>query len=183
MTKEEESKPAYMVSKDKLELKHLAPYLPYGLNVKLEFMEDSNIPWYYEDKEIFILEGMMLDWWNSDGKRDITKITPILRPLSDFNDSEADKEIFETGNYYTSVKLNSCMDLPYWETQILLKYHFDVFGLIDKGLALSSIDTKDDRISELENALNIMVCGYYDELSEENLLKCESILKKNSLFK
>jgi len=65
------------MEKQKLELRHLAPYLPYGLQVKLEFASDTELPWYYEDKEVFTLEGMMLDWYNSSN---ITKITPLLIP-------------------------------------------------------------------------------------------------------
>lgn len=39
---------------------------------------------------------------------------------------------------------------------------------------------KDAEIARLRKALNIMICGYYDWLSEESLLECEAVLNKKS---
>jgi len=136
---------------EKLELKHLAPYLPYGLKGKYG---DSNTIWTlnpaiteirYESEELPLYHF-------------ISKFPPkpILRPLSDltreievngerfipiywFEHNSKDTMYFEDdflrgivlrGNSY---KITQC---SYNILQILLKWHFDVFGLIEKGLAI-----------------------------------------------
>lgn len=82
------------------------------------------------------------------------KLMPMLRPLSSLT-----KEITHNGkslNVYDelifmakkerlsidisaftlSMKFNVCEDMPWWAIKVLLKYHFDIHGLIDAGLAL-----------------------------------------------
>ena len=108
-----------------LELKHLAPYLPYRLNML--------------SSEMGIWELNPCSF-QEDGTPRFGVSKPLLIPLSAFNDSDADREIFKTGNYYTSVYLNKTKDLPQWEFEILCKHHFDVFGLIDAGLALNKLN-------------------------------------------
>jgi hypothetical protein len=81
---------------EKLELKHLAPYLPYGLNG--------------------IYNGKRVDF-NSDNIYTFTlNAKPIFKPLP-FKD-------------FTS------RDYTYNEWIFFFKGHFDVFGLIEKGLAI-----------------------------------------------
>ena len=130
----------------KLELKHLAPYLPYGLKCKwnqskpfelkgLQHGSDSvnNEMWIWKDKTYFI--GYLYE------------CKPILRPLSDLKTIE--KEIKSVDSYwyvddYLTEKctvdkiypLHVIEFIPYAIMQVLLKYHFDVFGLIEKGLAI-----------------------------------------------
>lgn len=147
----------------KLEIKHLAPYLPHGIQVKLEFLEDCELPWYYEDKEIFTLEGMMLDWYNSSN---ITSINPLLLPLSEFTDPQwievirAGYDGHERQSVPNIIRHSSAIEIDmflkvttydfnnrqfesgcYKFNQLaafeeLYKLHGDVFGLIDKGLAI-----------------------------------------------
>jgi len=150
-----------------LELKHIAPYLPYGLKVDLS---------YYDDEEPQIVNGIP-DYSNIniDGGKastygariiqeySIDKIKPILRPLSDLteeinikNDVFIPVEYFEigdddsgteydNGNIKTIEKLidiskyNCFHDihyLPFSLVQQLLEWHFDIYGLIDKKLAI-----------------------------------------------
>jgi hypothetical protein len=126
----------------KLELKHLAPYLPYGLKA---IDSDGNI-------DIVTC----IDIEEIDGY----EIKPILRPLSDL-----DKEITHNGesfvplnkifrSYYSDYGFDFCAinNFEAWaldedghptdETMTLNDYllffewHFDVFGLIDNGLAI-----------------------------------------------
>jgi len=63
----------------KLEIKHLAPYFPYKLQVNVKLREDSELPYYLSEDGIYTLDGLMLDWYPNEVK----EIKPILRPLSD----------------------------------------------------------------------------------------------------
>ena len=123
----------------KLTIKELAPYLPYGLK--------------YDYKgTIYELHTLKNDTTLNllfDGK--ICK--PILRPLSNLT-----KEIEINGLKViaiTELLKDSCFntdiitfkeqckyeealifDLSYRHSQILLSFHFDIFGLIEKNLAI-----------------------------------------------
>ena len=123
----------------KLELKHLAPYLPYGLQCMAQG----------EGKQQFELQGIS-DISYADlheigrtvcEQYDFEDIFPILRPLSDFK-KDLYSETFKTFNLnwqnsedfcLTPVSINS---VSYELANILIKIHFDVFGLIEKGLAI-----------------------------------------------
>lgn len=141
----------------RLELKHLAPYLPYGL----EFIyTDTNkrgcIRSLYEIEEY---EDIKLSINRMDGEH-IWMFKPILRPLSDLT-----KEIEVNGEKFVPLneiyKINSKVSIykltnhnleitfdtedfmqeidlyeGYLIMQKLLELHFDVFGLIEQGLAI-----------------------------------------------
>jgi hypothetical protein len=115
----------------KLELKHLAAYLPYGLKVKHE----GNITMLMtceRKKGDFLAIESVIDGY---GK-------PILRPLSDLT-----KEITHNGQTFVP---KSVIDMAFpaermglnpatWSHRVitkLIEWHFDVFGLIEKGLAI-----------------------------------------------
>lgn len=98
--------------KSELKLEHLAPYLPYGLKVSVN-------------------EGKL-------------QYRPILRPLSDLT-----KEIDHNGERFVPQSKMSHLDLEwlitsknlimktnYEDVLKLLEWNFDVFGLIDQGLAI-----------------------------------------------
>lgn len=116
----------------KLELKHLAPYLPYGLKVK-----DKR----HEKRLIYDLDALRS---NSDYPVRMTcesekpygamlsETLPILRPLSDLY-----KQIeWEDGTYAMTDSIFDVADDCYATTQSYIERHFDVFGLIEKGLAI-----------------------------------------------
>ena len=127
----------------KLELKHLAPYLPYGLN----YQRINR----FGEIETELLEGKSLnDFYVKD-------IKPILRPLSDL--TEALKDIYRFASnveikqydyvlyvdyYLMDEKFNDNIyrrpfnfdGCPQGIYKQLIEHHFDVFGLIDKGLAI-----------------------------------------------
>ena len=129
---------------EKLELKHIAPYLPYGLNGYLNKQKD----------DCFII-GATEDFIYTDSSFDdlyYTEIKPILRPLDEIEDyfkkfwNKKDNQVRE---FLDSDFLYSfdCLEvemihstntnyLPVGLYNLLLKHHFDVFGLIDKGLAI-----------------------------------------------
>ena len=151
---------------EKLELKHLAPYLPYGLSfsVNLKDVRD-NFP---DELRTLKLAEPSIDLALKIGK-------PILRPLSSITTEEAyelgvllmgeaDMEDKEVGidkmvlmevtyltimyqdkvdeDYSIMIQFSSTgisgMDLiPYEAYEWLFNHHFDVFNLIDKGLAIA----------------------------------------------
>ena len=115
----------------KLELKHLAPYLPYGLKNQRAFHKPKVIDGIVGNKVYF-----------GDTVLFINQIEPILRPLSDLT-----KEINMDGDMVSAYEILPRREkedyknpiIGYWSwdaMQILLEHHFDVFGLIDAGLAI-----------------------------------------------
>ena len=110
----------------KLELKHLAGYLPYKVLVG-----DGRTPFElteYNFTNVFPY---------------LTKI--YLRPLSDLTkEIEVNREKFvpinrmELYGYYDKSCLNpnNVKSISYNMIQFLFEWHFDVFGLIEKGLAI-----------------------------------------------
>jgi hypothetical protein len=151
-----------------LKLKHLAPYLPYGLKLKI----NTSIGTF--DRNFELDCGHDFNLHLSQGN-----VKPILRPLSDlaFELSlhktvlhqiaidlgllKDDNFIFEYdfsdyGNFGNSENVclidsraNTVISIPKIHLEKALTYeifnklvseHFDVFGLIDKGLAISIHD-------------------------------------------
>jgi len=140
----------------KLELKHLAGYLPYKLPIKIRQEEQiSREQWKWFEYDNF-LNGAFIE-------RELKNITPILRPLSDLiKEIEVNGEKFvpidvlnktfrsnsndlvpysyngkiemdiETENYSQTVDL---MD-GFYITQKLLEWHFDIYNLIENNLAI-----------------------------------------------
>ena len=142
--------------KDKLELKHLAPYLPYKLKVKEHQFGHIMTVDVSPDKENTIGLYNVID-----------RASPVLRPLSDltkeiehngdkfvpiielgFDKSWTDyeftsKELLCTKEVWNKEKTDFIMDsfeLPYLHWQLLFKWHFDVFNLINAGLAINCND-------------------------------------------
>lgn len=142
---------------EKLELKHLAPYLPYGLNMVRISGLDGRIVNTTELNTVFLHEQRWDKIWK-----------PILRPLSDLKnyisklDFRAENEVQFTyynsipnqltitatykmmGDVFTDfiVNRNGFKNVDYWIVEKLFEWHFDVFGLIEKGLAVSIHDIK-----------------------------------------
>lgn len=126
-----------------MKLEHLAPYLPYGL--KIECNTDEEIKKYgsYVSKIVSLhLNGVDDEYGNNWG----LDVRPILRPLSDltkeiehysykFIPIEKIKESQHHLFFRTDLN-NSLLGLQYEEMQKLFAWHFDVFGLIEKGEAI-----------------------------------------------
>lgn len=147
---------------EKLELKHLAPYLPYNLTCLLtEFNDDC-----------FVI-GASEDYVYTDSSFDelyYTEIKPILRPLSDltreieidgckfipnnllnerFRHSSKDLTPYQYAHYNLELEVQTenysqTLDLydGYLIVNQLFEWHFDIFSLIDKGLAISYSDVQ-----------------------------------------
>lgn len=165
----------------KLELKHLAPYLPYGLKGILEYDRNEDFcgeDWYsggifdkgsqwkfcgYADSDLHIPLGegeFDAFMWRNDSTYVCFHhgIKPILRPISDLiKETEIDgnkfipaevlfsvdneeiqnfKDFGELPDYWKeSIKLKPRW-YSYYQVELLLQWHFDVFGLIENGLAI-----------------------------------------------
>ena len=130
----------------KLKLKHPAAYLPYGLKVKWG-ADTANLIGLIRSAVVLNCEQ-----WNESQKTGIENVKLILHPLSDLT-----KEIEVNGEKFIPVdrleKLyctldyrNKCIQLTKddrWVSQCdymlighLISWHFDIFGLIDAGLAV-----------------------------------------------
>lgn len=122
----------------KLKLEHLAPYLPYGLK---RHCPGSSVL-IHDYVTIDFSQGMIDSHRKMEWK-------PILRPLSDLP-----KEIEIDGiNFIPNNVLAESSITEYWWQGIntfgispnahfalillLLEWHFDVFGLIENGLAIN----------------------------------------------
>ena len=111
----------------KLELKHLAPYLPYSLKCLNQHLPDTELV-----VEELIGVSNHITWSGIFNARHgsnhtpICGVKPILRPLSDLN-----YKPFRNYDYLVNQKLYSMQ-----EYEFIFSNHFDVFGLIDKGLAI-----------------------------------------------
>lgn len=120
---------------EKLELKHLAPYLPYGL--KIFDVYDNNIKILYT-ASLSVTKSVQLYKTHIEvlHSRMLEEIKPILHPISEkFVDSitegfEDYEEILE------AVKEGTLAYIRYNLFMNIVENHGDVFGLIDKGLAI-----------------------------------------------
>lgn len=136
----------------KLELKYIAPYLPYGIRYcqKKQSYKDYSIS--------FIEKGVISTRGNIDNINNILETDyyfPILKPISDLSilvkdefekydgirSGKADEEIInifceENGvdEIIENIELKS---LPYECVEYMFKNHYDFFGLIDEGLAIN----------------------------------------------
>ena len=137
----------------KLEMKFLAPYLPYGLriqrgqrNLKMNMGKGSSTHW--------IGISAVIDWFNSDM---ISKPMPILRPMSDLfmTDEDISCDLMDIvmgcdqycdayGEWYESYINNPetirLLQAPYEVFEELVKQMYDVYDLIGQGLAISIHD-------------------------------------------
>jgi hypothetical protein len=137
---------------NKLTIEHLAPYLPYGVYVYHEDQESKT------DKVIGVYNNTIdFETW-SPVRPYLDEYKLVLRPLSDLTrEIEHDGEKFVPSDYWDhlingneiNIELITMAEhhyndywLPYFVHQKLFEWHFDVFDLIDKGLAID-INTLD----------------------------------------
>jgi len=120
----------------KIEIKHLAPYLPYGLKIKcLNFPIGDGIRTFELDC------GHDIHFYLANNY-----VRPILRPMCDLH-----KPIQDNGNWtipanylyrrfdVTDMEFNGNIIDPkhgYDVYMFLISHHFDVFGLIEQDLAI-----------------------------------------------
>ena len=115
---------------NKLKLKHLAPYLPYGVHLMNEYGN-----WHHKTTDTY---------WNI---KDILNYKPILRPLSDLTKvngfSLSDMISHDYHNPFWLPENFEVKYLMHLDFEKLVSWHFDVFGLIEKGLAIDINTIKD----------------------------------------
>ena len=139
----------------KLELKHLAPYLPYDLQMayiirgKIVEIGDLNKVFIYRNETHPIRYGI-----NYNDAEHEWMFKPILRPLSSMTEKESDElediigcnfYIYASGN---GIEIEDIIIDP-WGGQSVLRmetlnriyewlfaHHFDVFNLIENNLAI-----------------------------------------------
>ena len=126
----------------KLELKHIAPYLPYDLRFDngRDYEKDYLIGIRANDYNVKMPQG------GDGGYFRLEKIKPILRPLSDLT-----KKIDHNGEILVPMDIlcnefrqYDCFEFdnvnilnnPYNQIQKLLEWHFDIYGLIENNLAI-----------------------------------------------
>ena len=137
-----------------LEIKHLAPYLQYYL--KLQYIIRGEV----------VKTGVMRSINHNPFETHPTKISldfgeeehiwmfkPIFRPIQEveqyFEDLYGRLENQDVTDYFdadflashdnieiSEIQLLEPEQIPYGTIQVLLKHHFDIFGLIEKGLAI-----------------------------------------------
>lgn len=142
---------------NKLALEHLAKHLPYGLKIMNHYIDDEHL---FEDDKISTLGATSNCILKSDSSSTISiysvlehQFKPILRPLSDLT-----KEITNNGETLVPVEIikdlrvkigdiknlddlwvktsNPELSRMRYIPENLIYWHFDVDGLIDKGLAI-----------------------------------------------
>lgn len=138
---------------EKIELKHLACYLPYGLKIMAKIESQiENHPFEHCDIVNVNLLSKSLTIRHMVGiDKDVEYITyknfedikPILRPLSDYKDVNEDAMVNLNIDISDQLIIADCangyfnpQDLMYRVAEICFENHIDVFGLIDKGLAI-----------------------------------------------
>lgn len=127
----------------KLELKHILPYL----DSKLKAVDNQAEP----DDNIIEIIGFSntdgnIEVFDQHGNYDIklSDIKPILRPLSDLTREEFELQVFNSHIDYLTYENKGTewtLKAPFDMVQYLFSKHIDVFGLIEKGLAIDFNET------------------------------------------
>lgn len=121
---------------DKLTIKELTPYLPYGL----KFLETG----FQKIKEMDGIDSSII-YFKDDMGNYFDEIKPILHPLSDLTSSNVSKVMrkyfcneieIERDLQKIGMLVYNPVYCSYSIIEALLSEHFDVFGLIEKGLAI-----------------------------------------------
>jgi len=138
----------------RLELKHLAPYLPYKLKCRLKCGKTQQLKTVVYDGICQQFDdGTFTLYWNADYGTTIASsyTKPILRPLSDLT-----KQVLINGENIVPIEgmflqngereilnkwaeENKCLmgqQVSYLIYEKLFELHFDFFGLIEKGIAI-----------------------------------------------
>lgn len=141
-----------MTRKEKqLLLQDICARLPYGVKVKCPFDDEPytllSINW---NKEIVVI-GFMMDEMFVTSKEKLVNIKPYLRPMSSMTEEEKMKLSLSVSPQGSAIYYDKYIGIPltHLAQQIPYEYlsrvldwlnahHFDYWGLIEKGLALST---------------------------------------------
>lgn len=133
----------------KLELKHLAAYLPYGLKIFNTYSDKTEILLSC-NKEMITLFG---NYKTISSQYMYSECKPVLRPLSDLTkEIEVNGQKFVPSKEYHYLRFDEISNykggsstlgfIQAREQDILLEWHFDIFGLIDNNLAININDNR-----------------------------------------
>lgn len=140
-----------------LEISHVAPYLPFGVKIRdTELNISYDLLGIYEDKKnqyVFLIK-------RSDFAPNHKKYKLELRSLMDLDIFRLAQHLFdEHPEQFNGLKAaqiwcsqiitQDVLNLPYMIVQKLLEWHYDIYGLIRKGLA---VDAKYDDPQDCLNA-------------------------------
>ena len=136
----------------KLQLKHLAPYLPYGLKCEILNYKNDYVGEKYGICNGFYYLGNNVHYTFKDRStagKTAHYFKPILRPLSDLtkeienivkgehnNCLVWENWIEHLSDFEGKLQEANILACPYELMQLLLQNHFDVFEIIPKGLAI-----------------------------------------------
>jgi len=120
-------------------MKELKDYLHLYLPIRFMWVEDA-VP--FKKGEIGILAAKDLEYWDEYKK-------PILRPLSDMTEGEHSdfenisfSEDTKNWEYDEELKMSIGESTEFNRFAYLLSKHFDLFGLIEAGLAIDKTTLK-----------------------------------------
>ena len=128
-----------------LTIEHIAPYLPYGLNLKFVSKYDSDR---LSRNDIVCLKEISESKVCINGyKTNNSSYLPILRPLYDLNTEQLLKDLGGNSSdaaeswrdYFDSDSQNkdgAILNAPYPIIQYCFEHHYDVFSLIPANLAI-----------------------------------------------
>ena len=114
----------------------LAPYLPYGLQTKYRLSDVISVLVEKDEIRDKELTGNSFEFV-------LKYCKPILRPLSDLTRTELEKAGFRYYIDYLTYEnkgVEWTLKAPYDMVVYLLSQHYDIYGLIEKGLAISIHD-------------------------------------------
>ena len=127
---------------EQLQMKHLVGYLTY--NLKLKFVSQHEA-----DKlsigDIVSLKGVNDGYIHVNGYQTNNKsYLPILKPLIEYKNypdildefSDFSEEQFENDFFVLPGAINAFDFVNYTIMELMFKHHLDIFGLIDKELAI-----------------------------------------------
>lgn len=129
---------------EKLTIKELCAYLPYGIDISIngKIQKLNSI----DSEAKLVCYG-----WGNAGLIDTDDVKPLLRPLSSLTEEiehNGEKfvpvDILGWNSYENIIKKGICDSVGYQYMIKLFEWHFDVFGLHERGLAIP-IDGKEER--------------------------------------
>lgn len=122
---------------EKIKLSEICGYLPYGLSINNKNEELRAIV--NPDGVETLFRGHLINYY------ELEEIKPILSPLKDIYTHKY-KPKYAKGMHVISeiipmyylemIKIGQVKEIPYDWFELLLKEHFDVYGLINRGLAI-----------------------------------------------
>ena len=140
---------------EQLQLKEIVGYLPYGVKVEILDYKSDYVGRQYDEIRGIHQWSKKGDWClltDGGSKPSLDRVKPILFPLSNFESENIDdiKEYLGIGqwcdhyDYYFHAWFDDAesvnklvLQAPYEVMEFFFLNHYDVFGLIEKGLAIA----------------------------------------------